>query len=133
MFPSKFLLGLHCESEVLIPVTPAQDDRLPFGFQLLPSELPNDLKQPIAGIAAPLLLHVNERLIYQVREQFKHRSLFDLIPCANGLCCLQGASAREDTQPTKKGSLLFREQIDYSTRSSLARFAGEAKLFGRGF
>src|SRR5215467_10402615 len=88
VFPHKSLLALLRESQVPIPVTPAQNERLPPGFQLLPSELPYDLKQPVSGIAAPLL-HVNERLIDQVREQEKHLFLYDPIPRANGLGSLQ--------------------------------------------
>src|SRR5215467_11772115 len=110
MFSQKSLLGLLGQSQIPVPVTPAQDHGLPPGFQLLPSELPNDLKQPIAGMASQLL-HVNERLIDQVREQFKYLSLFDPVPRANGLGCLQGATTCEDTQPIKEGSLLFGEQV----------------------
>src|SRR5215472_4719207 len=124
MFSQKSLLGLLCESQIPVPVTPAQDHGLPSGFQLLPSELPNDLKQPIAGMASQLL-HMNERLIDQVREQFKYLSLFDPVPRAHGLGCLQGATTCEDTQPIKEGSLLLGEQVitplDRRLQASLVR------------
>src|SRR5919107_977661 len=84
---------------------------LPRLVKLLLTVLPNRLQKPVTCLAALLLIHQDQRLIHQGRQEVQNLSPFEVLPSTYRLRRLQREPSGEHRKPPEQDLLLMTKQL----------------------